>query len=226
MHISGILLTKDGAERLPRTLNSVVSLVDEMHVFVDTSTTDDSRAVAEALGATVHDMPCPGGIIESVLPDMLSAVSSDWVLKIDDDETLGGNVRPRILHDVVRHFTRRNPNVTSIWFGRRWRVPPGNRYITTWPWSPDYQGRLYLRDVERMTFPAAPHEPLEQEGENALFKGLLIDHWDLVLNSRQKREAKVARYEKLRPEKPLSHFYLYEDYPVDTAPAQGVYSEM
>ena len=52
--VSLSMIVKNGAETLGRCLASARELVGEM-VVVDTGSTDDSKAIALALGARVHD---------------------------------------------------------------------------------------------------------------------------------------------------------------------------
>src|SRR5205823_5092820 len=63
----------------------------------------------------------------------------DWILRVDHDETLGPGwtVRDRIVELLS------DRGVTHYWVARRWAVPPGDRFISSDPWHPDYQVRLF-----------------------------------------------------------------------------------
>ncbi|MFM8278679.1 MAG: glycosyltransferase [Cyanobium sp.] len=80
------MLVRDEAERLAACLASVADFVDEM-VIVDTGSRDDSIAVAQAWGATVHQLPWPGDFAPA-RNHALSLCRGDWVLVLDADERL------------------------------------------------------------------------------------------------------------------------------------------
>jgi tetratricopeptide (TPR) repeat protein len=56
MRFSAVLIVRDEAAVLGRCLDSLRNVVDEM-VVVDTGSTDETRAIAAAHGARVHDFP-------------------------------------------------------------------------------------------------------------------------------------------------------------------------
>ena len=80
------MLMRDEAERLAACLASVADFVDEM-VIVDTGSKDDSVAIAERCGATVHQLPWPGDFAPA-RNHALSLCRGDWVLVLDADEQL------------------------------------------------------------------------------------------------------------------------------------------
>ena len=80
------MLMRDEAERLAACLASVADFVDEM-VIVDTGSKDDSVAIAERCGATVHHLPWPGDFAPA-RNHALSLCRGDWVLVLDADERL------------------------------------------------------------------------------------------------------------------------------------------
>ncbi len=80
------MIVRDEAARLASCLGSVAGFVDEM-VLVDTGSRDDTVAVAERLGATVHRFPWPGDFAPA-RNRALELVTGDWVLVLDADEAL------------------------------------------------------------------------------------------------------------------------------------------
>ena len=85
------MIVRDEAERLAACLRSVQGFVDEM-VVVDTGSSDDTVAIAEGLGATVHRIEWPGDFAPA-RNQALQWVSGDWVLVLDADEQLRPEAR-------------------------------------------------------------------------------------------------------------------------------------
>jgi len=80
------MIVRNEAQRLEACLGSVRGLADEM-VVVDTGSSDDTIAVAEAAGARVEHITWPGDFAPA-RNAALSHVSGDWVLVLDADEQL------------------------------------------------------------------------------------------------------------------------------------------
>ncbi|MFM7676235.1 MAG: glycosyltransferase [Synechococcus sp.] len=85
------MIVRDEAARLERCLRSVQGFVDEM-VVVDTGSSDDTVAIAEACGAVVHRIPWPGDFAPA-RNQALAWVQGDWVLVLDADEVLRPEAR-------------------------------------------------------------------------------------------------------------------------------------
>ena len=85
------MIVRDEAERLEACLRSVQGFVDEM-VVVDTGSQDDTVAIAEGLGATVHRIDWPGDFAPA-RNQALQWVNGDWVLVLDADERLRAEAR-------------------------------------------------------------------------------------------------------------------------------------
>jgi tetratricopeptide (TPR) repeat protein len=96
------LIARNEAVMLPELLESVVGVVDEI-VLVDTGSTDDTVALAQAVGATVvherwaDDFAHPRNTA-------LAHAHGDWVLQLDADERLGPGVG-----EVLRRLLQRDP---------------------------------------------------------------------------------------------------------------------
>lgn len=211
---SAVVLTKNGEERIAACLESIrdSGFAEELVVCVDAACTDNTAAVARSYTPYVYRVPTEGNL-ESALPQMISHCRGDWILRIDDDETLEGKWQ----WGEVAAMLERN-GTTHAWIPRRWTLPDG-RFIAQAPWFPDRQMRLFRNAPTRIKWPGMIHEPLEVEGCAVELTDQWIDHHILRQSSREEREAKCRHYQSLRADKHLSHFYLYEDLPLVTLPA-------
>jgi glycosyltransferase involved in cell wall biosynthesis len=84
--LSFCTIVKNESANLARCLESVRPFVDEM-VVVDTGSTDDTVAIAQSYGATVHSFSwCDNFAVARNYA--CSQVSGDWILVLDADEEL------------------------------------------------------------------------------------------------------------------------------------------
>lgn len=84
--LSLCMIVKNEAENLPRALESVYNLVDEM-IIIDTGSHDHSMEIARNYGAMVFTFPWQGDFSEAK-NDALEQASGDWILQLDADEML------------------------------------------------------------------------------------------------------------------------------------------
>jgi polysaccharide pyruvyl transferase WcaK-like protein len=210
--VSAVILSKNGAGRIERCLESIARYdFGEIVVCVDRTTTDQTTRIARRFTDQVHLVETLG-YIEPSLMAMSSLCSKAFVLRIDDDETLGGDWHQRV--DWVSKFNE----ITHFFVPRRWLVPPGDKFIADEPWFPDLQLRFYRNDPGLITWPDKLHEPMAVQGGGLILTDRWIDHSDLLVRSREYRKAKCSNYRTVRPAKHLSHFYLWEDLPVQILP--------
>ena len=182
------------------------AVVDQFIIFIDDNRANgETRSRARQIATEVFSLPCKG-YIEPHLREMVSVCSTEWILRIDSDEQLSPE-----WHDGSWRKLLRPSDVTHCWLPRRWITSPG-RFVCVSPWWPDPQLRLFRRDAPSIEFPAALHEPMKVGGSQGLSTNLAIHHHILPLSSRQEREEKVRRYEKIRPGGALGSYYLFEDY--------------
>ena len=148
--VTACMIVLNEQERLPAALRSV-EWCDEI-VVVDSGSTDDTVAIAKAAGATVVEHPWAGfGAQRNVA---LDHATSDWVLEIDADERISGELR-----EEIRAFVRRPPADVKIcvlplrnrFLGRR--LGPSAKY-------PHYRARLFRRGAYRHDEARLVHEGL------------------------------------------------------------------
>jgi hypothetical protein len=213
--VSCVLLAHRLTEESAVWFSNVRRLVDEVVIFVDTTlANNDTHNFARELATTVHDVRgC--GFVEAHLEQMVRACSGDWVLRLDSDEQLTANWLDGSWRDLL------NGDETHFTTPRRWIHPEGG-FINCVPWWPDPQMRLFRNDLALLTFPLKIHEPTQVIGPGRHLPDYAIDHHVLRLTSRAEREEKVRRYTKLRPESPLGHYYLFEDFTLSVSPIENL----
>ncbi len=148
--VTALVFTKDGAARLPECLGSIrrAGFADDIVVCVDTATADDSVEVARAFTPHVHI--APPGYPESPgkFGQAIALCEGDFVLRMDDDERIGGNWDRGSFELLVRFN-----DLTHFWIPRRWIVPPGDQFIASPPWSTDLGLRVFLNDPRILVVP-------------------------------------------------------------------------
>jgi tetratricopeptide (TPR) repeat protein len=97
--LSLCMIVRDEEEALPRCLESVRGVVDEI-VVVDTGSADRTVAIAESFGARVLHEPWSGDFARH-RNTSLDAATGDWVLVLDaDEELVGGEALRPLLNDA------------------------------------------------------------------------------------------------------------------------------
>ena len=92
MILSLCMIVKNEEATLPRCLQSVQGVVDEM-IVLDTGSSDRTPEVAKSFGAKVHDFEWCNDF-SAARNEALKYVKGDWVLVLDADETLAPQIVP------------------------------------------------------------------------------------------------------------------------------------
>lgn len=140
-HISGIITTLNEERNIEAAIRSLQQVCDEV-VVVDSESTDRTREIAQAAGASVYIQPYLGdGIQKNVA---LKYVKNLWVLSIDADE--------RLTPELVAKIEATDFDSTPYdGFALRRRNLIGSRWVKSCGWYPDWLVRLYRHD--RLRFP-------------------------------------------------------------------------
>ena len=160
--LSVIVITHNESARLRACLESV-AFADEV-VVVDSGSTDDTVAIARAMGARVSQTPdWPG--FGPQKNRALDLATRDWVLSIDADERVTPQLREQIQAAVgAPRFEAYTVNRRSSYCGQ---------YIAHSGWYPDHLLRLFRRGAGRFS-DALVHEALQVKGPVGRLEGELL----------------------------------------------------
>jgi glycosyltransferase involved in cell wall biosynthesis len=131
--ISGVVITKNEEANIRRCIESMLQVVDEV-VVLDSDSTDQTCAIAEQLGATVHEVNWLGYANTKNLA--VELVQHRYILSLDADEWLDEEAI-----QVIKGITHKIPEVTAFEFKRKNYF--GSRWIRFGGWYPDKKIRLF-----------------------------------------------------------------------------------
>ncbi len=167
--LSVCMIVRDEEKTLPRCLNSLRGVADEL-IVVDTGSKDNTTSIAKDFGAKVFDFKwCDD--FAAARNASLKHATGDWVLQLDADEELLPESLPHLrasmlkstvlLHSLRCDNGRRYTIMRFHWFGRLFRRHPKLRYdrpyhegidrsvtdlINTEPqWLVQYQPEIVIR---------------------------------------------------------------------------------
>lgn len=180
--ITATVITLNEEARLPRALESVRGVADEI-IVVDSGSTDNTCTVAQRLGAKVIEHPWTDYSDQKNFA--ASQAAHEWILNLDADEELSPELRGELLQ-----WKARDHEATAF------EMPRRARYLGRWIWHsgwyPDRKLRLYRRD--RARFVGALHEGLVVAGATRRLEGELYHH---TVNSLEEHIRSVRRYTTL-----------------------------
>ncbi len=181
-----LCITKDPGAQVAAVLAPLRPVADEIVIVADSRVADAELSVYAAAcdRLVLHAFVLP---VERQFAWAHAQCRSDWILRIDGDEVLSPALTARL-----PELTRRRDRM-QYWLPRRWSFPGPRHWLGERPWHPDYQLRLVRNDPATLAFPgvihssALPSEPFELLEEP-------MYHLNLLLQSRQERETKIAEY--------------------------------
>lgn len=195
MSITLVTLTKNGGKRLERLLAWAANRpFDEVKVFVDNTTRDNSYEMAKAAGAKAAFLEVK--TIDAALPYCCSTehIETDWLLYLHDDELMGqwfDQDIERLMASPYDVYVLPRYNLVE----ERHGLPEGRelRYIPNKPWYPDYAMRLFRPGYLIGT--GELHDNPKAAGRISVARPHIF-HFDLLDHPRVAREAKWHRYLK------------------------------
>jgi glycosyltransferase involved in cell wall biosynthesis len=188
MKISACIITLNEERNLPRCLQSVAPLVDEILV-VDSGSTDKTLAIAAKFEARIVHQDWLGYVDQKNFA--LAQAQHDWVLSIDADEEISTELADSIARVKTDPAGDAPGSPNGYEFSRI--VFYRGRWIRHGDWYPDRLVRLFRRAEARFTG-GRVHEKLELPGEHPILPGHL-HHF--TYENASDRAARCARYATL-----------------------------
>jgi glycosyltransferase involved in cell wall biosynthesis len=180
--VSACLITLNEEENLPRVLASLAGVADEI-VVVDSGSDDGTEQVARQCGAKFFSRAWTNYADQKNFA--AECATNDWILSLDADEELSSP-----LHTSLWNWKKHHPELAVYEMARRtWYLGKWIRYSG---WYPDFQRRLYRRDVAE--FSGIVHESLRFDGKPGRLAGDLLHY---TVRSFDEHQANVERYTTL-----------------------------
>jgi len=160
--LSVCIVAMNEADRIADCLESA-AFADEC-IVVDSHSTDATREVARAAGATVIERDWPGHVEQKNFA--IDQATNDWVLCLDADERISPELRASILTALAH-----DDLPDGFEFARR------NRYLGRWirhgGWYPDRKLRLFRKSRGRWAG-TNPHDRVHLDGRARRLRGDLL----------------------------------------------------
>ncbi len=186
MKISACLIVLNEAHNLPRCLDSLVGIADEV-VVVDSASTDGTVEICLERGARVVQRDWHGYVAQKNFA--IDQATYPWVLSIDADEEISPSLRESILSlkqvDDEGSLSSGFTFSRLVWYRGSW--------IRHGDWFPDRLVRLFRRSSARFAG-GSVHERLEITGPCPLLDGPL-HHF--TYRDEVDRERRMRRYAAL-----------------------------
>lgn len=167
MKISFCLITLNEEANLPRCLNSIKDLADEI-IILDSGSTDKTAAIAKQFGARFEHQDWLGYVGQK--NKVISMTKNEWVFSIDADEELSADLRDEIQAIEYEGVT---DEISGYDMPRC--VQYEGRWIRHGDWYPDRLVRLFRKSRGRFAG-GKVHERLEVDGQIEPMEGELYHH--------------------------------------------------
>ena len=188
MVVSAVIITKNEAHIIGKTLQSLQGITDDI-IIVDSGSTDNTLDVCRQFNATIIE---PGW--NGYGPNKnkgITAAKHDWILNLDADEVIDETARQSLLALLLMN----NNEV----FEFRYKNFFLNKWIKHGEWGTDKHIRLFNRTVIKWN-EAAVHENLTINADTkiTLLNGHILHY---TVQSLAEYEQKTINYAKLNAQK-------------------------
>ena len=188
MVVSAVIITKNEAHIIGKTLQSLQGITDDI-IIVDSGSTDNTLAVCRQFNATIIEPGWNGyGLNKN---KGITAAKHDWILNLDADEVIDETARQSLLALLLMN----NNEV----FEFRYKNFFLNKWIKHGEWGTDKHIRLFNRTVIKWN-EAAVHENLtiNTDTKITLLNGHILHY---TVQSLAEYEQKTINYAKLNAQK-------------------------
>ena len=188
MNISVVIIAKNEAHIIANTLQSLEGVINDI-VVVDSGSTDKTIQICKQFNATVIETGWDGyGINKN---KGITAAKNDWVLSLDADEAIDGELKEALLQLTLQDDTEV--------FNIRFRNFFCNKWIRFGEWGFDTHIRLFNRNKVHWNN-AAVHENLvfPNEVKITMLKGNILHY---TVQNRQEYADKTDTYARMNAKK-------------------------
>jgi 2-polyprenyl-3-methyl-5-hydroxy-6-metoxy-1,4-benzoquinol methylase/glycosyltransferase involved in cell wall biosynthesis len=194
--LSVTMIVKDGEYTLGKTLSKLENIADEIIIGLDSTTTDNTRALAEKFGAEVFEIESPiKQGFDSARNKVMAKAKMDWILWIDDDETLE---QVENLNKYLRPNCYDGYSIQQ----HHYAVEPAEKFKTDWP------VRLF-RNHKGVKFYGFVHEHPEVEFNKGVGKAILLPDVSIMHTGYATEKIRRERFMRNWPLMKIDH----EKYP-------------
>lgn len=154
--LTATIITLNEEKDLPRCLESVKNLTDEI-VVVDSGSTDETVGIAKDYGAKVYARKFDG--MASQKNYAASKSLGKWILSIDADEVIPPELSKEIKSQITNHespFTAYSMPRKNIIFGK---------LIKYTRWQPEFDRFIWLYKKDKGKFVGGVHASVNIEGQ-------------------------------------------------------------
>jgi glycosyltransferase involved in cell wall biosynthesis len=165
--ISIVISAFNEEKNIERCLKSL-SFADEI-IVVDHESSDETAEIARKYTKKVFEQKNISAEIDLQKNFGFTKATGDWILSIDADEEVSGELAKEI-KTVIKN---QESTVNGYWIPRKNII--FGKFIENTGWFPDPQLRLFRKGKGKYV-KAHVHEPLQLEGESAYLKQFLIHY--------------------------------------------------
>lgn len=168
--LSVAIATYNEEENIEKCLHSIASCADEI-IIVDGSSKDRTVEIAKKYKAkiTITDNPL---IFHINKQKAIDACSGDWILQLDADEVITGELKEEIINIINLQPTTNNSQlINGYWIPRKNYFL--GRFLMKGGQYPDYTLRLYRRGKGKLPCKSV-HEQAEIIGKTAYIQNPLL----------------------------------------------------
>lgn len=175
------IIAHNEQDRLPATLLKVVDIASEI-VIINSMSTDNTVAIAQAFGAKVHTQPFVNYVDQK--NSLIPFCTQDWILFLDADEVLNDELKAAIVQVIKedRHEAF-EMNRLTFYLGK----------LLKHAWQPNYRLRLVRRDANPRWEGDIVHESLAADAKVARLPGYIIHYSYRDVNDHFQRTVRYAK---------------------------------